>query len=352
MPEPDKPIKIKDTRKTDAVTGKPVLPTNNLSHDASSDTMQRIITASKANGVDPYTALAVAHQETGLSSEGDNEGNPFHLLDNRADDSITAGVKTLKQKLDYAKKLGKTDEASQIQAFNGYGKVGANTEGQQKSMYGIDVTKQPIDMNKNPAYGKRIIDIRDNILKNNPEVVKMVEGQPTQSGGFSTNYTKGSGPPDVDGDPSKPQPPKNYAPLKPAERTAWNGFLDYLSKQGVAGSPELDKRDQSLGLSYMDKYRKLNPDFKLQPEDLPRVQYDSYLIRKGDSYSDMSPSQLSIVRQHLQPAYLNRTISDTDGWLGSLTSKQYYPQGKIVGTTNTDFGTDTEAYSKALLGQK
>ena len=29
-------------------------------------------------------------------------------------------------------------------------------------------------MNKNPVYGKRVKDIRDNILKKNPEIVKLI----------------------------------------------------------------------------------------------------------------------------------------------------------------------------------
>lgn len=134
--------------------------------------LRQIIQEAKRQKIDPYTALAMAHQESGYSEE-----NPFHLLPQswgKEDDPVKAGISFLKDKLDYARRLGKTDEASQIQAFNGYGKVGSHTEGKQKMMYGVDVSKNPIDMNKTPLYGRRVLDIRENILKKNPEIVKLV----------------------------------------------------------------------------------------------------------------------------------------------------------------------------------
>lgn len=168
-------LKIVDSRKTDPITKKNVQDSGRLNADASTEIINHIINAANKYGVDPYTALAIAHQETGLAAGGDTEWNPFHLLDNRADDLISDGMRQLKDKFEYARKLGKKDEADVIQAFNGYGKIGVGTEGYGKKFYGLDVT-QPLDMNKNPVYGKRIIDIRDNILKMNPEIVKLVEG--------------------------------------------------------------------------------------------------------------------------------------------------------------------------------
>jgi hypothetical protein len=161
---------ISDTRKVDSVTGKPVGDSGSLTRSADPALLRQIIQESKRQKVDPYTALAMAHQESGFS-----EDNPFHLLGGgKTDDPVKEGVAFLKDKLDYARRLGKTDEASQIQAFNGYGKVGSHTEGNQKMMYGIDVSKAPIDMNKTPVYGKRVLDIRENILKKNPEIAKLV----------------------------------------------------------------------------------------------------------------------------------------------------------------------------------
>lgn len=164
-------IDIADTRKADSITGKPVLSQNSLSQkNVPRFMLSSIIREAKRQNVDPYTALAMAHQESGYSMD-----NPFHLLGGgKTDDPVKEGIAFLKDKLDYARRLGKTDEAAQIQAFNGYGKVGSHTEGKQKMMYGVDVSKTPIDMNKTPLYGHRIIDIRENILKKNPEIAKLV----------------------------------------------------------------------------------------------------------------------------------------------------------------------------------
>jgi hypothetical protein len=389
-----KTIKIKDGRKTDAITGKPVLDTNNLSHDADVPMMQKIILSAKKNGVDPYTALAIAHQETGLASEGDSEGNPFHLLDDKPADLVDSGMKTIKQKLQYAQSLGKKSEADQIQAFNGYGKVGQNTEGKQSSMYGVDVTKTPIDMNKTPLYGKRIIDIRDNILKTNPDVVNLVNNTkgeyipnttPSTGGrvgmqvqrftepmtntqtGTQKNWNTGlqsanmldnknvnyaNSPAVTGGDDPKtdaPKAPSNYKPLSVDERTQWNGFLDYLDKNKMGGNAALDKRDQSLGLNYFNKYKAANPNFTLNPDDVQRVQYDQYLLRKGDNFPTMKPEELAFVRNGLNPAYMKRDISQPDNWLGSLTSKEYYPQSmRLKPNGNVNFGTDIESYVKSL----
>lgn len=355
-PDTVKPLSLKDTRGKDAITGLPVTDKNNLSRNASSKLIQRIVKASKDNGVDPYTALAIAHQETGLEGNGDSEWNPFHLINNKEDDLVTAGVKMIKEKLDYAKKLNKNDEASQIQAFNGYGKVGANTEGKQKKLYGIDVTSKPINMNSNPVYGKRILDIRDNILKNNPEIQKMI-GEPI-SQPVSNKHYLGTGPPDIGlnagpGDPTNPTapaPPANYAPLSVPQRQDWNAFLDYLGKKGVGGSKDLDARDKGLGLSYLKQYQKENPNTTITPDLIRNVQYDQYLLRKGDSFNGLNPEQMKYMRAGLNPSFLAREISPIDSWIGSITSKLYYPQarrGDNVGNSY-NYGTDVESYIKGL----
>jgi hypothetical protein len=169
------PIKILDTRRIDSITGKPISSNVNLTRNADPEVVKKIVRSAKINGVDPYLALSVAHQETGLAPMGDTEWNPFHLIDNRGNDLIDSGVKMIKNGMLRAKNIGKTDEAHQIQSFNGYGRVGVNTEGKHKSFYGIDVSKHPIDMNINPVYGKRIIDIRDNILKKNKAISDIIK---------------------------------------------------------------------------------------------------------------------------------------------------------------------------------
>jgi hypothetical protein len=149
------------------------LTTNRKRKDTTVDPeyAKRIVTEAKRQGVDPYTALAMAHQETNLQEDE----NPFRIYGGgNTNDPIKEGIGFLKGKLAYAKSLGKKTEPEQIQAYNGYGKIGVGSEDKSNSYYGIDVSKAPLDMNKNPVYGKRIIDLRDNVLKQNPDIVKLV----------------------------------------------------------------------------------------------------------------------------------------------------------------------------------
>lgn len=142
------------------------------------------------------------------------------------------------------------------------------------------------------------------------------------------------------GDPPKaPTAPAGYAVTTPQKRTEWNGFLDYLDKQGVAGQPTLDQ--QGAGLKYFQQYKKANPNVSLTPDDVQNIQYEQYQLRKGDQFSSLNQMQLDHLRSGLAPAYLNRPLSDVNGQINSATSKLYYPAGK-------SYGTDIEHYDSAL----
>lgn len=196
-------LRIGDTRKVDAASNLPITDKNRRDVSIDPEMAKKIIKEARAQGVDPYTALAMAHQESGFAEDD----NPFHLYGGaKTDDPIKEGISFLKDKLNYAKKLGKKTEPEQLQAYNGYGKLTKVSEDHSSKYYGIDVSKQPLDMNKNPVYGKRIVDIRDNVLKNNPDIVKLVQGTEMPA-------------------------PQNYKPLSVQQRSDWNNFLDYVNKQ-------------------------------------------------------------------------------------------------------------------------
>lgn len=149
--------------------------------------------------------------------------------------------------------------------------------------------------------------------------------------------------------PTVPKAPDNYAPLTPDQRQQWNDFLDFVGKQGLGGSAKLDARDQKLGLGLLQQYKKANPNFAITPQMIPNIQYDQWQLRKGDSFPGLTPEQLKYVRSGLNPAYMQRPVSDTDGWLGSLTSKQYYPTatGGTSQGQHYDFGVNIEDYAKS-----
>src|ERR1700733_5054309 len=90
----------------------------------------------------------------------------------------------------------------------------------------------------------------------------------------------------------KVDPPKDYKQLSVIDRKNWNDFLDYLQKEGVGGSDKLDKRDQTLGLTYLNKYNKENPDKAIDPKQIASVQYEQYQLRKGDSFPGLKPEEL------------------------------------------------------------
>lgn len=138
--------------------------------------------------------------------------------------------------------------------------------------------------------------------------------------------------------PKAPAAPKGYAVTTPQQRTEWNGFLDYLDKQGVAGKPDLDA--PGAGLKYFQQYKKANPNLSLTPDQIQNVQYEQQQIRKGDQFSSLNKMQLDHLRSGLAPAYLDRPVSDVNGQINAATSKLYYPAGK-------SYGTDIEHYDSA-----
>lgn len=182
-------IKVVDGRQVDVATGKKVSDTNKLSYEADPMLVNEIVSKSNKYGIDPYTALAMCHQETGYALPKPNKyfpdvikaSNPYivgqndefpggqkigeWMQANPDANNIDAFMTLYKNKAERAQKMGKKDEASVIQGWNGYGKIPAGS-------YGSD---SEIDMNSNPVYGKRIIDLRENVIKKNPEIVKMVQ---------------------------------------------------------------------------------------------------------------------------------------------------------------------------------
>jgi hypothetical protein len=162
-----KKVSIKDTRQVDAATGLPLKDTSKFHAEADIDHIKNVVISARKHGINPYTALAVNLAETRFA----DPQNPFMLGNyNSYGDVIDESIKFMSDKQKYAKRLGKTKEADVIQAWNGYGTLRG-----QGLMYGIDTNKEPIDMNANPIYGKRVIDLRDRVLRKNPEINSLVD---------------------------------------------------------------------------------------------------------------------------------------------------------------------------------
>lgn len=161
----------------------------------------------------------------------------------------------------------------------------------------------------------------------------------------------------VEGDPEDPAKgggkapaapvvaPKGYKPSTADDRRKWNSFLDFLDKKGVSGSKDLDSKDRSLGKKYLDEYNKANPDSAVSEDFVPKAQYENYLIRKKGQFPGLSDNQAKYAFGRLSQAYKDKGISTVDNWLGSVTSRQYYPTYERASTTGKqNFGTDFEGF--------
>lgn len=194
-------LTLEDLRKVRATTNKAIDPNKDLvSGEYDKSALQEVLSAAKRYNYDPYTALAVALQESKL---GNIDSNLGHLKDSptviesklsdrkkaketmKFDDwskmySADDMVRMLIEKKDMADKLGLKDEYHHLQAYNGLGKVYPHTENDyhgfdMAKIYGVNLPKEGIDMKKNPLYGKQVIDLRENVIKKNPELVKLAE---------------------------------------------------------------------------------------------------------------------------------------------------------------------------------
>lgn len=176
-------VTINDPRTVNA-TGLPIGDGNKKNPTVPANLIEAIAGAAVKNGEDPYTWLAMGLQETTLDWDKWNR-NMFHIRDlDRVEDwgafadakDATALFQSAFDFWNQKKKerpKNKVTEAEQIQGWNGYGTITSdNNEYPSGKLYGVDL---PIDFDKDPVYGKTIINLRDSVIKQNPEVVRIVE---------------------------------------------------------------------------------------------------------------------------------------------------------------------------------
>jgi hypothetical protein len=191
-------LSLEDTRKIRATTQKEMNPKTDLvSGQYDKRVIQHVLDAAKRYNYDPYTALSVALQETKFGNEDVNLGHTTYnpkSIKSLLSEEIKPGknidtdykyaadelVRALIEKKNYAESLGYKDEEHLIQAYNGLGNIYPKTEKgyhgfEMSKIYGVDLPKSGINMVKNPLYGKQIIDLRENVIKKNPEIAKIAE---------------------------------------------------------------------------------------------------------------------------------------------------------------------------------
>lgn len=148
-------------------------------------------------------------------------------------------------------------------------------------------------------------------------------------------------------DPEGGDPPKKKESAKvnttPIQRRDWNDFLNYLQKEGVAGSKDLDQMDKNVAKTYIDKYKKDNPNTSVSEDLVPIVQREHEELRKGDSFAGMSPEQTRVMRKQFNDGFVAQAIAGQGMPFNSTLSRQYYPTFR---KGDKDYGTDAEAYMK------
>lgn len=224
-------FKIIDERTTDLITGKPVSDYSRLHGEFDLSFLEEVVKGAFERGIDPYTALAITHQETGGTPSG--SGNPFNIqyssqaqLEKMISDPIGGSLDTLVEKLKIAARLGKDNYAAAVQVYNGLGKITEGSFGRTKA-YGLDIPEEGISMKENPLYGKRIEDVRNNILLQNEELVRYVES-------IAVNY---------------PKPTLPYIPPKPEEPHALETTIGVDTTQALTeATVALDNYLQTFGI--------------------------------------------------------------------------------------------------------
>lgn len=173
-----KTFKIEDKRKVLATSGQPIRPNVDItSGEYDLDVLKGIIESAKRNKLsiqDANNLAAIAFQETKFGQADENLG---HVLDNiKSRSDLEALTNAYMTKMKEADRLGIKDDATRLQVYNGLGVIKPSTEQsyhgfKMKKIYGVPVPSEGISMKKNPLYGKQIMDLRDNVLNQNPEYI-------------------------------------------------------------------------------------------------------------------------------------------------------------------------------------
>jgi hypothetical protein len=171
--------------------------------------IEKLVKAANAIGVDPHHLIALSLQESGIGtakpkrsqvsgrhsrSSAENFLGQVVDFDPRQEEemnklSAATGIEAaylkpaivLRDKLKYAQALGFKGEEMQLQAYNGYGKLLPQKDASGKSVktryYGMDIPEAGIDMRANPLYGKRLVQLKKDLIANK-DIAAMINPKP------------------------------------------------------------------------------------------------------------------------------------------------------------------------------
>lgn len=174
-------MKIVDYRTKRATTGKKLLPEHSKSGGYEFEkNLKPVLQYALTKGLgeeDLYNLSAMAMAETEWGKKDDNIG---HVLNGDGGDYAEMFVNAYINNMEYADKLGIKDPIKRLQVYNGLGTVTPSTEKdyhgyEMQKIYGVDIPKKGINMKKTPLYGIEVTDLRDNVLKKNPNFIKNIK---------------------------------------------------------------------------------------------------------------------------------------------------------------------------------
>ena len=128
---------------------------------------------------DTYVGLSMALQETNLGETDPELGHVLHVKPYANPTPEDDLFRALKEKYEVADKLGyRNNPLQRLQTYNG-NYLNKDTErkyhkGQSQAFYGVPVPEEGINLRKNPLYAKKIFNLRDSVLLQNPQLVDFV----------------------------------------------------------------------------------------------------------------------------------------------------------------------------------
>jgi hypothetical protein len=288
----DRNLTIKDPRKILATSQKPIRPNfDNVSGNYNSYHLDELINEAKKSGMskdDIWNLTAMAFQETKWGKTDENIG---HVLGNftNAENDYQNFINAYKVKQKEANRLGYTSPEMRLQMYNGMGVIKPETEEdyhgfKMKKIYGVDVPPEGISMKKNPLYGKQIIDIRDNVLKNNPGFVKYMDSIQKAPIMFGSDYIKPLHPEEL------PVPKFQEG----GEKTSWSNYINPWN-WGVTNRDDDGTKSQAYRAAKMageDEFMWHGTRYTTEYAGTPRQEVGAYGI-KGKSVNDKYPVQVN-----------------------------------------------------------
>jgi hypothetical protein len=180
----ERTLHVRDPRTIRATSGRPMRPTSDiLTGDYNSVPLDKTLREAKRQGLskeDMWNLSSMALAEAGLGKKTYNIGQVTASPGEEGTPGPYEFVHAYIEKMKDADRLNLTDPAARLQIYNGNRMITPKTErklrGYDMNMaYGVPIPKEGISMKKRPLYGINVLDVKNNVIKKNPEFVRYID---------------------------------------------------------------------------------------------------------------------------------------------------------------------------------